>query len=137
MGNVVSLSKPDPMVWVCNCGCTTFLLLSDGTATCAACDSLTDGLGAGWLEAKEDRRTETVAHETFADIQGNGSVEFARRRVAKMAMEETASLLIVARKDGSISAWYEAETEDQVEWVKARADQAVALIARRFENGGQ
>ena len=129
MGDIVSLSKPERRVWVCDCGCSTFLLLSDGTAECAACDAPADVDGSGWSKWTAESRHEEG--EAFADIQGNGSVEFARRRVAQMASADDAAALVVIRRDGRISTWSEAETEKQFKWVKRKLKAARDLICRK------
>lgn len=129
MGEIVSLLK-EPQLWVCACGCSTFEILSDGTARCAACDAPHDVDGSGWSEwvaksAKEES-------DTFRDVQGNGSVEFARRRVAQMATDATAALVVVARRDGSVSTWSEAETAEQSDWVRDKLTQAADLVAEKI-----
>lgn len=132
MTNVVELNKPEPMLWVCDCGCSTFELLSDGTARCAGCNASHDGMDGGWLEKAGDKRTKYAEGDIVADVQGNGSVEFARRRLAKIAADDDVSLLIVAKRDGAVSVWSEAETEAQLKWVKKRIKIGKNLILRNF-----
>lgn len=130
MAEIISL-KPEPMLWICACGCSTFEILSDGSANCAACSAQHDVDGAGWSSwgAKSDKDED----DTFRDVQGNGSVEFARRRVAQMATDDTAAVVVVARRDGSVSTWSEVETADQAQWVRERLTQAADLITAKIE----
>lgn len=130
MAEIISL-KPEPMLWICACGCSTFEILSDGSANCAACCSPHDVDGAGWSSwvAMSDKNEDS----TFRDVQGNGSVEFARRRVAQMATDDTAAVVVVARRDGSVSTWSEVETADQAQWVRERLTQAADLITAKIE----
>lgn len=134
MADIHQLRQPAPRIWICDCGCSTFELLSNGTARCAACDADHEGVGSGWLDRSEDRRSPHAEKETFADVQGNGSVEFARRRVAQMASDENAVLLVVAREDGSLSAWSKAERAEQFAWAEEKLKQATALVTRKAED---
>lgn len=136
MADIVQLHQPQPMTWVCDCGCSTFSLLSDGTAQCAACDADHEGHGSGWLDRSEDRRTAHEEGDTFADVQGNGSIEFARRRLARIAADEDAVLIVVAKKCGRLSVWSVAETEEQAEWAQRKLKQADDLIARKDLSDG-
>ena len=129
MGNVVRFSAKEPLIWVCNCGCSTFELLDSGIASCAACGSVADVDGSGWSSwTAVSRHSED---EAFTDIQGNGSVEFAKRRVARLAQDDDVSVLVVIRSDGGLTVWSAAETQDQIEWVKRKISQASNLIGRK------
>jgi len=127
MGEVFMMIR-DPKIWVCDCGCSTFEIMSDGGAKCAACDAPHNVDGAAW--SAQSVKSEP---ETFRDIQGNGSTDFARRRVASMATDEAASVVVVVRRDGSISTWSEAETQEQSQWVRDGLMQAADLIASKIE----
>lgn len=131
MADNVFMMLRDPLVWICNCGCSTFELRSDGAAACAACDTPQSVDGAGW--SSWSAQSAKAEPETFRDVQGNGSVEFARRRVAQMATDETAAVVVVVRRDGSISTWSEAETAAQSKWCRRRLKQAADLIASKIE----
>ncbi|TNC05553.1 hypothetical protein [Paracoccus marcusii] len=136
MADIVQLQQPQPMTWVCECGCSTFTLLSDGTAQCAGCDADHEALGSGWLDRSKDRRTLYEEADTFTDVQGNGSTIFARRRIARIAADEDAAMIVVAKEDGRISAWSIAETEDQVAWAHKKLTQAADLIGRKDVSNG-
>ncbi|MCB5411784.1 hypothetical protein [Pseudogemmobacter faecipullorum] len=131
MSKVISLFSAEPQLWICACGCSTFRLLSDGTAVCAACDKDHEGIGSGWLDRSQDKVTAHKPDETFEDVQGNGSVEFARQRVAQRAKEPSVALIVVARDCGGISAWSAAETDEQIAWAESKLQQAAALIVRK------
>ena len=130
MSNIIPL-KQEPMLWVCVCGCTTFHALSDGTGECAACNRSHDFDGSGWIPRVDDRVF--TGNDVFRDVQGNGSGEFARRRVADLAASDDAVVLVVLRKGGEIHTWSDVETADQVDWVGRRMADAVDLIKRRLE----
>ena len=130
--NVVSLKKPAKRIWVCDCGCSTFKLREDGSAICAHCDKQSSEAadGAWYAPIKDDPdRNEDLA-APFEDIQGNGSVEFARRRLAKLATDDDVTVLAIVKSDGRVHAWSEVETPEQVDWVKDRLDAAHGLIAK-------
>ena len=129
MSNIVPL-RQDPMIWVCACGCTTFLMLSDGSGECAACGKEHDFDGSGWV-AGDDVRGK--ADKFFSDVQGNGSVEFARLRVQQMAQGDDVTAVVVLRQDGSIHTWSAIETDEQAQWLSKKLDEAAALIIRRVE----
>ena len=130
MGEVHSLDKPEPRVWICACGCSSFELFSDGTVRCAACQGLHDNYVAGWLTRCGDRETAIDETETFSSVGGNGSMDFARRRIAQIAQDDSTVLLVVARRDGHVSTWAVADTDEQFDWVRERLSQAADLIAR-------
>ena len=129
MSNVVTIHE-EPMLWVCNCGCTTFHALSDGTGECAACNSPHDFDGSGWI-ARTDGRVYT-GNDIFRDVQGNGSIEFVRRRVADLAAGDDVVALVVLRNGGEIHTWSDVETADQVDWLDRRMNDAVDLIKQRL-----
>ena len=128
MSNVVSLN-PDPMIWVCQCGCTTFHALSDGTGECAACNKSHDFDGSGWLLRADDRVF--TGGDVFRDVQGNGSVEFARQRVAQLSTGGDVVALVVLREGGEIHTWSSVDTVEQVEWLSRRMNDAVELIGKK------
>jgi hypothetical protein len=131
LADIIALQKPEPMWWVCACGCTTFHALSDGTGECAGCGKSHDFEGSGWIKADDDRLS--TAKETFRDIQGTGDREFARRRITDMASGDDVVTVAVVRKDGQIHTWSDAETKEQVDWIAKRLGDAAALIQKRFD----
>lgn len=129
MSNVVTIHQ-EPMLWVCVCGCTTFHALSDGTGECAACNKPHDFEGSGWIVRIDDRVF--TGNDVFRDVQGNGSIEFARRRVADLAAGDDVVALVVLRVGGEIHTWSDVETGEQVEWLERRMSDAVDLIKKRL-----
>ena len=130
MGEVVGLPiAKDRRIWVCDCGCSTFCLLDDGTAECAACEVLADVDGSGW--SKWTAESHHDEGDAFRDVQGNGSIEFARRRIAGMAQDEDATLIVVVKTNGTIQAWSEAETKAQFAWARRKLRQAADLFKRK------
>lgn len=138
MADVVPLIQPEPLILICDCGCCTYMLQSDGTAVCAACKAPTDQDGAGWLAQAGSAQTRHDIDEVYADVSGNGSVEFARQRVQQIASGDDVALIVVARDDGRTFTWSSANTDERADWAKRRLEQAGDLIAshaRTFLNG--
>lgn len=126
---VVVLKRREPeekrLIWVCQCGCSTFELSNDGSAQCAFCRETREE-GGGWF--RKDHEPEWMGDEPISDVQGNGSVEFAQRVVAKRALSDDAVALIVIRENGTIHVWSDLETDEQVDWTKRRIDDAKDLL---------
>ena len=123
MSNVIALTKPLPRIWVCACGCSTFELFEDGEAKCAICGTQPETGGWSVPETKAEYDGDPIK-----DVSGNGSVEFARARVRKLASQEDALLLIVASEDG-VTVWSAAETAEQRDWVRERISQAADIVS--------
>lgn len=136
MADIVHLAAPKVRIWICDCGCSTFNLVSDGSAICANCEADHEGAGAGWLDRCESRQTRHAETEVFSDLQGNGSIEFARRRIAHMAAGDDVAMIVIARDCGSISTWSKAETVEQDRWMRRKLKQAGNLFKRRAPTHG-
>jgi uncharacterized Zn finger protein (UPF0148 family) len=132
--NIVSLTRPDPRIWVCGCGCSTFMLREDGEAVCAHCETEVGEDGGAWLAkiAHADERDPEAA-APFEDVQGNGSPEFCRARMARVATDDDVTAIVVVKQDGRIHAWSEAETRAQLDWVTERLEQAKGLIGKALK----
>ncbi|WP_299830641.1 hypothetical protein [uncultured Roseobacter sp.] len=113
--SVVEFTRPQHQVWVCLCGCSSFALRSDGGTECQNCgEQDNDG---GWHIPKGGQ---WEGDEPVADIQGNGSVEFAMARVKRLAADDDVALVAIAKEDGRLHLWGGAETPEQEEWVKQK-----------------
>jgi hypothetical protein len=115
---VVAFPGRPAVIWVCACGCASFLIREDGEAECCACEAIcqTDA-EAGWydrVKAGPERAAEKDA--PVVDVNANGSVDFARRRVAKMANDPTACIVAVVRSGGEVSLWTCCDGPAQREW---------------------
>lgn len=128
MSNVVDLN-PDNMIWICECDSASFHLCKDGEAECCVCGGIANADGQGWYDRVADApRRDPDLPEPVIDINGNDSVEFARRRVSKMATNPDASLVIVVDNDGALHTWSEVETEEQEKWATENVNKALDLI---------
>lgn len=123
--NVTPLKQPAPRIWICNCGCASFSLLEDGTAECAMCgETVSETDGAGWKGIKGESNTENP----ITDINGNGSIEFAKRRVESLASDADAFAIIVIKEGGAIHSWSMAEDIPQYECIAENVEVALRMI---------
>lgn len=125
----------EPMIWVCDCGYSTFSLYSDGSAKCAACSAPHEGRGAGWLDRAAECRTQIAEGEVVAEVGGNGEDDLIRRRIAQQAAADGVALIVIGFEDGRLSAWSSAEPPEQFAWANDRLMRAAGLIAGRATNG--
>jgi len=127
MADIVNLN-PETRIWVCECGCATFHLRSDGEAECAVCDGTAAAQGQGWFDRLSGKQRDPDLDKPVNDINGNGSVDFARRRMTKLASGDDNAIIIIVEKDGRIRTWSVVETEEQEEWAKEQIEAALDLI---------
>ena len=125
--SIVEFPKPLNRVWVCNCGCSTFELYDDETHACSACGTRSDNEGR-WFTPPDD--APETDDEPFRDVHGNGSTEFARRRLQQMASDDDAALLVVRKLDGQVSVWAAVETADQRDWCVEGVETAIDLMRK-------
>lgn len=132
MADIIDITKKpepeeEPGIWVCICGCSTFHLNENNLLRCSACDNtLHPEAEGGWERPETDQKWE--GEPSFADVYGNGSVEFAQRRMQQRVADPNTCLIVVATQEGSVSAWSRAETKEQLEWVQEKLDDAFDLI---------
>lgn len=129
----------DPMIWVCECGCSTFELLSDNTVRCPVCETVSPSPDGGWYAPDTDKTWEGKDPDEgpIRDISGNSSVEFARARLRKLASDDEAVGVCVFKADGSVHAWSMVETAEQLQWFREKLDIAYDITARKFVEEGQ
>lgn len=126
MGDVVKIPRK---ILLCICGCSTFEMYLDGTTECSNCGETSLAEGTGWAP---DPKVESKAErEPFKDVQGNGSIEFTKRRLQRLASAEDVAMLVIAFDDGSVTTWANADTKERCDWVASRMSIAQSLIAVR------
>lgn len=116
---------PGKRIFVCLCGCSTWELLEDGTTRCAACENVTLDGGSWFYERPEAQER---SDPPFRDIQSNLSVDFSRRRMAALAADGDAALIVVAKEGGCVSAWSAADTKERFAWARRKMKVAVGLL---------
>lgn len=127
--SVVNFPSPTPVIWVCECGCSTFELHETGEAVCANCQCTSSASGGAWFEdITKGPARDPDAPPPIADVQGNGSVEFARGRIQQLAAQSDAVVLVVVRECGAVHTWSATETDEQIQWAKRKIAEGEALI---------
>jgi hypothetical protein len=126
MSDVVNFPTASKQIWVCLCGCSTFQIFDDGSTECSACGQWTPDDGGGWVEELAGRGS--FEGDCFADTQGNGSVEFARARAAKIACQPDVKLVVTASESGALVCWHVVSNEEQRAWALEKLDAAKKLI---------
>ena len=105
--------KSEPLIWVCECGCCSFELMSDQSVMCALCRKPASDAG-GWIAPETGATWE--GDDPIRDVSGNGSEEFAKRVAINRASDKGVCLITVMKEDGTISCWSNLETPEQREW---------------------
>jgi len=126
--------KAEPHIWVCQCGCSTFELLSDGTVRCPVCESVTESPDGGWYNPDNATRWEGEDGDIgpIQNVCSNGSIEFAQMQVVSYAKEKDNAAVIVFKDDGTVSVWSKVETQEQREWFKDKLDVVYGLVTKRM-----
>lgn len=117
------------LIWRCDCGCLTMFLHSDATAECAACGVFATGLEGDWRaplpEQPDSPREVSPGDNKVVDL---GSADVAVRRALKRIEPDDVTALVVINRDGSLSAWSEAETDKQGSWLRRKMREALRLM---------
>lgn len=127
MSEVVDLKRPEPRIWVCGCGCCSFELLEDGTSQCSLCGDQTER-GSWYVEKPDAAET---AESPIRDVNGNGSVSFAKHRLRSLATQDDARMMVIALDGGSVSVWADYVTDDQRAWMLERLEIAADIIKKQ------
>lgn len=116
------------MVWACVCGCLSFNLLAGGGAECCACGLSPDDAEGGWLEGKDPAAPPPRDVTIFDEVQGAGTADFARSRIARAARDPSAMLIVVSDETGGTKLWADAEGPEQLSWCRARLTDALQML---------
>lgn len=127
MGDVTKIGPAEETVFVCRCGCSTWLLLDDAAVECAACGNRSVDYGA-WYREKPEAKDFTGT--PFTNVQGNGSVEFARRRITQMASDPDVRLALVVRTSGTLNLWSDVHGKKQIKWARRRLKEVAGLLKK-------
>ncbi len=96
MTNIIPLKakedKTAPLIWVCQCGCSTFELLSTSEVRCPACDTLSPSPDGAWYAPETDAKWD--GDPPMQDISANGDVDFARRRTVQQAEDDDTCVVV-------------------------------------------
>ncbi len=139
--NITTFPQEPKQLFVCFCGCASFYIMEDGSAKCCVCDEkLVDGLepkARGWFDAAKMITTKYDDDDDdgpIADINGNGSVEFARRRIAQIVDQKDAVAIIVIIEDGGLNTWTSVDTADRKDWLFRKLTEVHKLFEKQLEH---
>ena len=115
--------KNEDAMWVCSCGCATFELNADGTATCRGCRTVPEE--GGWKVRKDDDPTFDYPHSF---IDGGNGAGFAERKIKREA--QAAEWIICGTWAGRITAWADGfiETPEQESWLRNAVETGLTQI---------
>lgn len=119
--NVVEFVPKDELgYWLCNCGCQTHYVRTDGEVECANCGNLASGpVAGGYLKVPEgeflSEKPDEVQNVVILD-----SAEASIKRVLRRQSSDNIRALVVLWEDGLISTWGRdlTETRAQRGWVR-------------------
>jgi len=109
----------EPLIWVCNCGCTTHYHRTDDGVECASCGNVAADLSGEWRAKLSDAPDEPreLDSTTFRVTPLDTAATFMQRH-AKRGSGDVVAILIL-NDDGSFATWSGDMTgEDRAAWLK-------------------
>jgi len=132
MAEVIPLpsTTQETYIWVCDCGCTSFELMSDDTAVCALCGTqrIDDTPLGGWYRKDTDPDWGADRLPPVRQIGGNGDPDFAKRVTMRRIEHPDVVAVVVLREGGAIHTWSNLETNEQVDWAGRRFAESLDLL---------
>lgn len=122
--------RKEPLVWLCNCGCSTHYAYQDGSIECASCGEFVNGM---W-DARDREEQEGVEPETkrfSSTVIPFDTDEAAMRDVLRTANKTTCMAVIIMDESGHTHCWgKDFETDEQKAWLDRQLARAkTALLA--------
>lgn len=128
MGEVVGMPtrEPEELIFICNCGCRTFRIMSTGFVECSSCEVRMSDEVTGY-------RPEVVTEVSEpSDVHQRHELpddSLAFRRIAYGASPDNTAAIIVMRLDGSVSAWSQGYDRPETKnWFQKRVDGLMELL---------
>ena len=132
MAEIISLpsATQETYIWVCECGCTSFELMSDDTAVCALCGTqrIGDDPVGGWYRKDTDPDWDADRLPPVRQIGGNREADFAKRVTIRRMEHPDVVAVVVLREDGAVHTWSRIETHEQVEWAGRRFAESLPML---------
>lgn len=132
MAEIISLpsATQETYIWVCECGCTSFELMSNDTAVCALCGTqrIGDDPVGGWYRKNTDPDWDADRLPPVRQIGGNGEADFAKRVTIRRMEHPDVVAVVVLREDGAVHTWSRIETHEQVEWAGRRFAESLPML---------
>jgi len=128
--NFPAVEKTDPrrVIWICNCGCTTFYLHPENDAECAGCgEFITDPDVSGWKNVDEPPvPDEPERPETVRVLVDWNDPSINMKRILDQAVFGTSAVVIVIQQDGNYHTW--AARDVEANWLAERIERASLLL---------
>lgn len=121
----------DQIVWVCGCGCMSFMLRADGEAECVHCEDIAPSLAEGSWRARmpeppADPEQEASGSRSVIVMDETSS---ALDRILSHAQVDQSVAVIVIQRGGSVHAWRGDRFEgEQIEWLDRKLDTGRGII---------
>lgn len=126
---VVPFVKPEPLVWVCACGCSTHRVYTSGAIECASCENVASVSGEWVRESlpppNPDPRLATVETKVIALT---GTPKQALDSMMHHAKAENLVALISIAEDGRVRTWGGVDTKARERWLARRLKEARGLL---------
>lgn len=129
MSNVVKFGKPDPLIWVCACGCSTHRLYTTGAVECASCGDVASVSGGEWV--KELPEPPAEPRDTLPEtrvISLAGSPAAALQNMMRRVNPDELVARIAIMENGRVRSWGGIDTQERVEWLDRRLADARDLL---------
>lgn len=129
MSNVVSFAKPEPLVWVCACGCSSHRIYTTGAIECASCGNVASISGGEWL--KELPEPPAEPRESGPETKVISIAGSPRRALASMLNRvdpDSLVCMICIQENGRVRTWGGVDTKDRARWLVRRLKEARALL---------
>lgn len=105
-------AKPERLIWVCRCGCTTHYHHADGGVECGSCGNVAADLTGEWRSRLPDEpdAPADLDGENFKVTSLTGPDTFLKRHAK--AVEDVVAIIIL-NDDGSFATWSGDMTGDE------------------------
>ena len=126
--------QADRIIWVCNCGCSTFSLRADGESECAHCGALAgaDVNPGEWRSRLPDPDAPVRDLKSADNTRINREMGTAKRAIQTILSTDPGELaaIVVLHSDGLTRTWSpcDFETRKQQRWLRARLRDALELL---------
>jgi hypothetical protein len=119
--------KDDDLIFVCNCGCTSFQVIGDGSLACANCENTMErDLPGRWYDSGDVIVDKKEDH--FSSFGGNDH-EFSERLAKKNAGAPDVTWIIHGNDEGRVTSWGRNfyDTPERVKWIKDQVQTGLDL----------
>jgi len=129
VSDVVSFPRRQPLIWICECGCSTFKVFDDQHIECAQCKATASAIGE-WVKEPVPANPATPARVDRVLIASDAP-QLVLRRLLKEKPEDLA-VIIAMRQDGDLITFADPiEGEARVAWF----DRKMAEVRRLLIGG--